>query len=34
MKDISCGDTHSTLLTEDGEVYCFGNGKEGQMGRD
>ncbi len=30
---ISCGDTHSSILTDKGLLFTFGNGKEGQIGR-
>ena len=30
--DINCGDEHSALLTEDGKVYTWGYGNDGQLG--
>ena len=30
--EISAGSLHSLILTEDGEVYAFGNNKKGQLG--
>lgn len=31
---IACGRKHSCILTEDGVVFGFGNGKDGQLGKD
>jgi hypothetical protein len=30
---VSCGDRHTAVCTEDGHMYTFGKGKEGQLGR-
>lgn len=35
VKDIvfmACGDNHSLLIAKNGQVYSFGNGKQGQLG--
>ncbi|VDN96413.1 unnamed protein product [Rodentolepis nana] len=29
---VACGETHSTLLTKDGAVFTFGDGRFGQLG--
>jgi hypothetical protein len=29
---VSCGENHTTVCTEDGHVYAFGNGEYGQLG--
>lgn len=34
IKDISCGDYHTLLLTDNGDVYGFGSNKYGQLGLD
>jgi alpha-tubulin suppressor-like RCC1 family protein len=31
---VSCGNGHTALITEKGELYMFGRGKEGQLGRE
>ena len=31
-KKVSCGDSHSLVLYEDGSVYAFGNNSHGQLG--
>ena len=28
------GNNHSAIVTEDGELYLFGLGREGQLGQD
>ena len=28
----SCGDVHTMVLTNEGEIYCFGGGSCGQLG--
>lgn len=30
--DLSCGEEHSALLTNEGEVFTFGYGMDGQLG--
>ena len=30
--DISCGDNYSGVVTENGDVYTWGFGNEGQLG--
>ena len=32
VKEIACGEAHSLLLTQHGEVYAWGRGYEGQLG--
>jgi len=32
VKDIQMGHEHVVALTEDGQVYCWGNGSKGQLG--
>ena len=32
MKKCVCGDAHSVVLTEKGEVYVFGFSYQGQLG--
>jgi alpha-tubulin suppressor-like RCC1 family protein len=32
IKQVSCGYNHTVCLTEDGEVYTWGYGKDGQLG--
>lgn len=32
IKDIACGEAHSLALTQQGEVYAWGRGYEGQLG--
>jgi len=34
IKDISCGDYHTILLTDNGNIYGFGSNKYGQLGID
>jgi hypothetical protein len=34
IKDISCGDYHTILLTNKGDIYGFGSNKYGQLGID
>lgn len=34
IKDISCGDHHTILLTDKGDIYGFGSNKYGQLGID
>ena len=29
---ISCGDNHSLVFTDAGDIYSFGRGKDGQLG--
>ena len=29
---VSCGESHVVALTSDGEVYAWGNGKNGRLG--
>lgn len=29
---IACGEGHSIIATESGDVFCFGRGREGQLG--
>jgi len=31
---VSCGDSHSVLVTDDTQVFSFGNGEDGQLGHD
>lgn len=31
---VSCGNGHTALITNQGELYMFGRGKEGQLGRE
>lgn len=31
---ISCGNGHTAIVTDKGELYMFGRGKEGQLGRE
>lgn len=31
---VSCGNGHTALITEKGELFMFGRGKEGQLGRE
>ena len=31
---ISCGAGHTAVITENGELFMFGRGKEGQLGRE
>jgi RCC1 and BTB domain-containing protein len=31
-KEVACGGRHTIVVTEDGMVYSFGDGKEGQLG--
>ena len=32
MVQASIGSSHVALLTDDGEVFCYGEGKSGQLG--
>ncbi|XP_041797320.1 probable E3 ubiquitin-protein ligase HERC6 [Chelmon rostratus] len=32
VSSISCGEAHSAVLTKDGEVFTFGEGRHGQLG--
>ena len=32
MVQIECGGSHTTVLTKDGKVWCFGNNNNGQCG--
>lgn len=32
LTHASCGDVHTMVLTEAGEIYCFGGGSCGQLG--
>jgi alpha-tubulin suppressor-like RCC1 family protein len=32
VKAVSCGNQHTAVLLESGEVYCFGRGNFGQLG--
>ena len=32
VMEMACGDNHSLLVSQDGNVYSFGNGKYGQLG--
>jgi len=34
IKNISCGDEHTVLLTYDNDIYVFGSNKNGQLGFD
>eukprot|EP00466_Bigelowiella_natans_P015134 jgi/Bigna1/85156/estExt_fgenesh1_pg.C_20322 len=31
--EVSCGDGHTAVLCRDGELYVFGRGRDGQLGR-
>ena len=31
---VSCGDCHTVVVTDDGEVFSFGSGEDGQLGHD
>jgi regulator of chromosome condensation len=33
VAEIACGENHVLLLTNGGQVYSFGNGETGQLGR-
>jgi len=30
--DVACGQQHTACITKDGEVYTWGNGKNGALG--
>jgi len=30
---VDCGSSHTGVVTNDGELYMFGRGREGQLGR-
>jgi len=30
---VACGDGHTSVLCEDGKLYVFGRGRDGQLGR-
>lgn len=32
VKSVSCGFQHTACVTEDGEVYTWGHGKNGALG--
>ena len=34
VTSISCGENHSLLLTEDGHLYTFGDGRHGKLCHD
>ena len=34
MRDVSCGQRHTIAVTENGDVYAFGDNKHGQLGLD
>jgi alpha-tubulin suppressor-like RCC1 family protein len=33
IKKISCGGHHTAILTEEGDLYMCGNGRDGELGR-
>ncbi len=33
ISSVDCGSSHAGFVTNDGELYMFGRGREGQLGR-
>ena len=33
MKSVICGGGHTALISDKGELYLFGRGRDGQLGR-
>ena len=33
IASVDCGSSHAGFVTTDGELYMFGRGREGQLGR-